>query len=145
MRCEEACHWFKPSWIIWASSLDQVKEKEAHGNNLVQELVINVKFNKVVHHDFTSDTRFNKRYIIVSLQVIYMVIQVVFIQSRSSAIMVVPQVILYFKWSIQIEKATHIKKSSTFKKIDKHFDIGGGAPLQGIKVKNPTSILHVAF
>ena len=80
MRCEEACHWFKPSWIIWASSLDQVKEKEAHGNNLVQELVINVKFNKVVHHDFTSDTRFNKRYIIVSLQVIYMVIQVVFIQ-----------------------------------------------------------------
>ena len=46
MRCEEACHWLKPSLIIWASSLDQVKEKEAHGNNLVQELVINVKFNK---------------------------------------------------------------------------------------------------
>ena len=63
-----------------ASNLDQVKEKEAHGNNRVQELVINVKFNIVVHHDFTSDTRFNKRYIIVSLQVIYMVIQVVFIQ-----------------------------------------------------------------
>ena len=63
-----------------ASSLDQVKEKEAHGNNVVQELVINVKFNKMVHHVFTSDTRFNKRYIIVSLQVIYMVILVVFIQ-----------------------------------------------------------------
>ena len=67
-------------WIIWASSLDRVKEKEAHGDNLVQEMIINVKFNKVVHHDFTSDTRFNKRYIIMSLQVIYMVIQVVFIQ-----------------------------------------------------------------
>ena len=39
MRCEEAFHWFKPSSIIWAHSLDQVKEKEAHGNNLVQELV----------------------------------------------------------------------------------------------------------
>ena len=78
MRCEEACHWFKPSWIIWASSLDQVKEKEAHGNNLVQELIINVKFNKVVHHDFTSDTRFNKSYIIVSLQVVDMVIHVAF-------------------------------------------------------------------
>ena len=80
MRCEEACHWFKLSWIIWASSLDQVKEKGAHGNNLVQELIINVKFNKVVHDVFTSDTRFNKRYTIVSLQVIYVVIQVVFIQ-----------------------------------------------------------------
>ncbi len=80
MRCEEACDWIKPSYITKASNLDQVKEKEAHGNNLVQELIINVKFKKVIHHDFTSDTRFNKRYIIVSLQVIYMVIQVVFIQ-----------------------------------------------------------------
>ena len=65
---------------LGASNLDQVKDKEAHGNNLVQELVINVKFHKVIHHDFTNDTRFNKRYIIVSLQVMYMVIQVVFIQ-----------------------------------------------------------------
>jgi len=59
--------------------------------------------------------------------------------------MVVPQVILNFKWSIQIKKATLTKKSSRFKWIDKHFDIGGGAPLQGIKVKDPTSVPHVAF
>ena len=47
--------------FFWASSLDQVKEKEAHGNNLVQELIINVKFNKVIHHVFTSDTRLQWR------------------------------------------------------------------------------------
>jgi hypothetical protein len=29
--------------------------------------------------------------------------------------------------------------------IDICFDIGGGAPPQGIKVKDPTSDLHVAF
>ena len=29
-----------------ASNLDQVKDKEAHGNNLVQKLIINVKINK---------------------------------------------------------------------------------------------------
>ena len=115
MRCEEACHWFKPSWIIWASSLDQVKKKEAHGNNLVQELVINVKFNIVVHHDFTSDTRFNKWYITISLQVIYMVIQVIFTQVNPV------QQWWFHKWSstlsdqIQIKKATLIKKSSRFK------------------------------
>ena len=124
MRCEEACHWFKSSWIIWASNIDQVKEKEAHGNNLVQELVINVKFNKMIHHDFTSDIHSHTSGIH---------------SSRSSATMVVPQVILNFKWSIQIEKAILIKKSSRFKWIDKCFDIGGGAPLHGIKVKDPTS------
>ena len=59
--------------------------------------------------------------------------------------MVVPQVILNFKWSIQIKKATLTKKSSRFKWIDKHFDIGGGTPLQSIKVKDSTSVLHVAF
>jgi len=59
--------------------------------------------------------------------------------------MVVPQVILNFKWSIQIKKATLTKKSSRFKWIDKFFDIGGGAPLQGINVKDPTSVLHVEF
>ena len=63
--------------FFWASSLDQVKKKEAHGNNLVQELIINVKFNKVVYHDFTSNTRFNKRYIIVTLQVQEVQLQVV--------------------------------------------------------------------
>ena len=59
--------------------------------------------------------------------------------------MVIPQVILNFKWSIQFKKATLANKCSSFKWIDKCFDIGGGAPLQGIKVKNPTNDLHVAF
>jgi len=44
MRCEEACDWIKLSYITKASNLDRVKEKEAHANNLVQELVIIVKF-----------------------------------------------------------------------------------------------------
>ena len=145
MRCEEACHWFKPSWIIWASSLDQVKEKEAHGNNLVQELVINVKFNKVIHHDFTSDTRFNKRYIIVSLQVIYMVIQVVLIQVD------LVQQWWFHKWSSTLSdqfksrKLSSSRRAQDSSRLTKLFDIGGGAPLQSIKIKNPTSILHVAF
>ena len=145
MRCEEACHWFKPSWIIWASSLDQVKEKEAHGNNLVQELVINVKFNKVIHHDFTSDTRFNKRYIIVSLQVIDMVIQVVFIQVD------LVQQWWFHKWSSTLSyqfksrKLSSSRRAQDSSRLTKLFDIGGGAPLQSIKVKDPTSILHVAF
>ena len=59
--------------------------------------------------------------------------------------MVVPQVILNFKWSIQIKKATLTNKNSNFKWIDICFDIGGGAPLQRIKVNDPTSDLHVAF
>ena len=46
MRCEEACHWIKLNYITQASNLDQVKEKEALENNLVQELVIIVKFIK---------------------------------------------------------------------------------------------------
>ena len=46
MRYEEACDWIKPSYNTKASNLDQVKKKEAHGNNLVQELVIIVKFIK---------------------------------------------------------------------------------------------------
>ena len=46
MRYEEACHWIKLNYITQASNLDQVKEKESHGNNLVQELVINVEINK---------------------------------------------------------------------------------------------------
>ena len=82
MRCEKACHWFKMSSTIWASNLDQVKEKEAHRNNLVQKLIFIVKFNK---------------WSIIILQVVldstkwysfkwYLVYQ-----------MVVPQVILNFK------------------------------------------------
>ena len=60
--------------------------------------------------------------------------------------MVVPQVILNFKWSIQIKKATLTNKClSESNWIDICFDIGGEAPLQGIKVKDPTSNLHVAF
>ena len=54
--------------------------------------------------------------------------------------MVVPQMILNFKWSIQIKKAILTNKSSRLKWIDKFFDIGGGAPLQGIKVKDPTRL-----
>ena len=46
MRYEEACHWIKLNYITQASNLDQVKEKEALENNLVQELVIIVKFVK---------------------------------------------------------------------------------------------------
>ena len=46
MRYEEACHWIKLNYITQASNLDQVKEKEAHGNNLVPKLVINVKIKK---------------------------------------------------------------------------------------------------
>ena len=46
MRYEEACHWIKLNYITQASNLDQVKEKEALENNLVQELVIIVKFIK---------------------------------------------------------------------------------------------------
>ena len=83
--------------LFGASSLDQVKEKEAHGNNLVQELIINVNFNKVVHHDFTSDTRFNKKvYHCVSTSDIHGHTSSIH-SSRSSATMVVPQVILNFK------------------------------------------------
>ena len=59
--------------------------------------------------------------------------------------MVIPQVILNFKWSIQFKKATLANKYSSFKWIDKCFDIGGRAPLQGIKVKDPTSDMYVAF
>ena len=46
MRYEEACHWIKLNYITQASNLDQVKEKEADENNLIQELVIFVKFIK---------------------------------------------------------------------------------------------------
>ena len=103
------------------------------------------KFNKVVHHDFTSDTRFNKRYIIVSLQVIYMVIQVVFIQVD------LVQQWWFHKWSSTLSdqfksrKLSSSRRAQDSSRLTKHFDIGGGAPLQSIKVKDPTSILHVAF
>ena len=58
MRYEEACHWIKLNYITQASNLDQVKEKEALENNLVQELVIIVKFIKWFIIIPTIGTRF---------------------------------------------------------------------------------------
>jgi hypothetical protein len=49
---------------------------------------------------------------------------------------VVPQVILNFKWSSEESSLTY--KSSSLSSGWPCYDIGGGAPLIGIKVKDPT-------
>ena len=56
------------------------------------------------------------------------------------------QVILNLKWSNQ-ERFPHLQELKLIKWYDPCYDIGGGAPLIGIKVKDPThgisSVLHM--
>ena len=52
--------------------------------------------------------------------------------------MVVPQVILNFKRSSSKAKVSSQTRAQVYQVDDPYYDIGGGAPPIGIKVKDPT-------